>query len=1455
MPPLKSLLLSLVTATSLIATSSADVVINEFSATSSDRLLRWDDSDQPFVGSGHSWWSGEFDSSVWQTGSLPIGFGINPLSTNLTSELQNVTPSLYVRKSFNVSPSDASSSGILKIQIAANDGYIIWVNGIEYARSNMGAPNAMIYHDQVAYRAGSTSTTLASVTLGTASSILSSGDNVIAVQLNNSNIASSMRLDMSLIIDNPSGTDPTLFPAGTNIDYLVGTVEPGAGLYEPNSPNGPSDWIELHNNGPASVNISGWTLTDDITDLTKWAFSGGTSIGAGEYLVVLADAPLTPIAGATYLHTNFSLSSGGEYLGLFDDSQVAQTQFNPDFPNQYPFQSYGLASGSYMYLGVSTPGAANSTTTYSDKVDAPDFDNKGGFYDSAVTVTLTTETAGAIIRYTTNGTEPTLTNGLDYTASLTLAQISNKKGHVIRARAFLAGLIPSNTKTNTYLINQDARLKGKPSLIFSGDQQRSLYDPFGILAINGGSYSNSNWVPTAATDYNNVINRGQAYERPIHAEFYFGDGSVGFRTDCGIRAAASSYSRPRMVLNSLASSPWPANPEQKSSFNLYFRNEYGNPDVTLPLRGENATVNTFDRFRIRAGKNDIKNPFIIDELVRRISTDMGQGASNGIINTVYVNGELKGFYNMVERLRSSYFASLHGSEPGVTWDVLQFEGNDNIAEGDKVAWNEMIARMNAPVTDANWERVREYADVVNMADYFLLNVYMATWDWPHNNWVAARERSDKGRYRFYVWDAEGGMNNKGNRPVSQEMISAFIATGSGELRDAWRGLMRWNQYKLLFADRINKHMFNGGVIDDQDYANSHLKFRHDQLVGEFSDLLSVMNGESPIQSIASNWANNRRKYLFGPTREDFRNQGLWPTVTPPNFSIFGGNVSEGTDLTAINEIGQLVYTTDGSDPRMPDGTINPNAVVQEGSSLITDLIASGSPWKINKEVADLGTTWKETAYDDSDSVKWITGNSPIGFGGIGSPSIDWNTTGTLHFLQNLAVTAYYRGTFEIEDANAFYAMKIGLRIDDGVIVYINGNEVARENLTDPVTFTKNAVGTSDEVSFDEYDLNMADFTLVTGTNTIAVETHNSSIGSSDMVMDMWLKGERTNPANLPIVIDEAKTISARSYDNGTWSAITNADFTVETEPAVTSNLAIIEMLYNPAAASQSEINAGFTDGDQFEFVRLRNIGTMAIDLHNVRFTDGIVFDFSTSAIRALGAGKEVLIVSDLAAFRQRNGTGLDGKIAGQYSGKLKDGGEHLRLVDAADATLHDFTFDDIAPWPDFTLAKGYSIQIIDFSTDHGVGANWKLSSVLGGNPSGTQTFTQWAASSFTPAEQSNPLVSGPDADPDGDGLSNFAEFALGTPPKTSGAAPIAASTENIGGSDYVTLEFTKAAGTRTATFNLQTSPDLQTWISNGVHVSTTTNGDGSTTTIIFRDTQPIDPNTAQQHYIRLLITE
>ena len=78
-----------------------------------------------------------------------------------------------------------------------------------------------------------------------------------------------------------------------------------------------SDWIELHNPAAAAVDLSGWYLTDDAADLTKWAPPAGTSLAPHEYRVIFASDKDRRTEGSE-LHTSFRLSGDGEFLALVD---------------------------------------------------------------------------------------------------------------------------------------------------------------------------------------------------------------------------------------------------------------------------------------------------------------------------------------------------------------------------------------------------------------------------------------------------------------------------------------------------------------------------------------------------------------------------------------------------------------------------------------------------------------------------------------------------------------------------------------------------------------------------------------------------------------------------------------------------------------------------------------------------------------------------------------------------------------------------------------------------------------------------------------------------------------------------------------------------------------------------------------------------------------------------------
>ncbi len=202
------------------------------------------------------------------------------------------------------------------------------------------------------------------------------------------------------------------------------------------------DWIELYNGSGAAIDLTGWSLTDNAALPRKWMFPART-IPHGGFLVVFAsnkDAAKRPFYTATSeLHTNFQLTGAGEYLGVVDAAGAIVDEFTPKFPAQVADVAYGRA-GSVGALGYLTPtpnrinGSIASAPPGTITFSVP----SGTFAPAAPqSVELSVTPAGQTIRYTTNNTEPTLASGSTFTTGTPIPVTTTT---VIRARAFVDGI-------------------------------------------------------------------------------------------------------------------------------------------------------------------------------------------------------------------------------------------------------------------------------------------------------------------------------------------------------------------------------------------------------------------------------------------------------------------------------------------------------------------------------------------------------------------------------------------------------------------------------------------------------------------------------------------------------------------------------------------------------------------------------------------------------------------------------------------------------------------------------------------------------------------------------------------------------------------------------------------------------------------------------------------------------
>jgi len=303
------------------------------------------------------------------------------------------------------------------------------------------------------------------------------------------------------------------------------------------------------------------------------------------------------------------------------------------------------------------------------------------------------------------------------------------------------------------------------------------------------------------------------------------------------------------------------------------------------------------------------------------------------------------------------------------------------------------------------------------------------------------------------------------------------------------------------------------------------------------------------------------------------------------------------------------------------------------------------------------------------------------------------------------------------------------------------------------------------------------------------------------------------------------TVKARAYENGTstWSAMTEVEFVVDLAEPTAGNLVISELMYHPAAPSSSELAAGFTDQDDFEFVEIMNTSASdTVDLTELNFVDGITFGFGGSNVTELAPGERALVVSNLAAFSARY-PGGGHPIAGEYSGGFSNNSEAIALSvsGAVPAMVQSFTYDDEVPWPDCGDGLGNSLVLISpgSNPDHTDPANWTCSTHFGGELNGNPMiydYAKWADFNFSSAQLLDPGIVGMDEDPDGDGRENLLEFVFGTNPNLTNFefGGLQISTVQIAGVDYVSIEFSRNSFVSNVSYVVETSSDLaaSSWV-------------------------------------------
>ncbi|HXC50849.1 MAG TPA: lamin tail domain-containing protein [Candidatus Limnocylindrales bacterium] len=720
-----------------------------------------------------------------------------------------------------------------------------------------------------------------------------------------------------------------------------------------------SDWVEIFNNSASTANLGGMYLTDDESLPTKWQFPA-TTLGAGQYLIVWTSDKNRQVSGQP-LHTNFKLSSSGEYLGLIAaDGTTVIDEYVPSFPAMSTDRSYGLASDlvTERCFIIPTPGAANNETADCVTTAPVTFSPARGYYDAPIAVTISTATPGATINYTTDGSDPTPTHGTPYTAP-----ISVTTNAMIRAMAFGPGLDPTPSVTHTYIYLNDILTQTiadqPPEYLFAGadyDMDPDVVnDPRYASEIIGDLKA----IPALSivTDvdhlfgpqngiYNHRLGTGVEWERPTSVEMIRDDGAAGFQINCGIRIQGG-VSR----LSDMG----------KYSLRLLFKSIYGPSKLVYPFFPD-SPVDSFDTITLTATHGNSwpagfsRAEYIRDTWLKDTQLAMGQASAHTTYVQLFINGRYWGMYRPTERPSGPFLASYFG---GVEEDYDALNAG-KVIDGDRNSWDTLQDLAAGPVeTLAGYDAVRQYLDVDNFSDYMISNIYAANYDWPEKNWYAGRKREAGAGFRFFNWDGEDTFNSPNANRVS---LGAIDTPGA-----VYANLRKSPEFRLAFADRVHKHFFNGGALTPE-AAKVRWRKRRDQIyhaiVGEsarWGDHRRTIPYTRDIEWIAE---NQRLLLNYFPARtriqvDQFRSAGLYPSVDAPEFSKNGGQFFAGDQVTISGPAGAVIWvTTDGSDPRIPGGAVSPSASPYSGAITLSAAVtiraralSSGNVWSAISDTA------------------------------------------------------------------------------------------------------------------------------------------------------------------------------------------------------------------------------------------------------------------------------------------------------------------------------------------------------------------------------------------------------------------------------------------------------------------------------------------------------------------------
>ena len=535
----------------------------------------------------------------------------------------------------------------------------------------------------------------------------------------------------------------------------------------------PDSWVELYNSGTEAVNLKDYKLGAKEKPGKAWQLPNQT-LNAKSYVVVYCDKE------ESGLHTNFRLETGKDgNVYLFQGEEIVD-KIEKMSKMPAPNIAYGRktdGSDEWGYQATPTPGKANCGQTCTDILGEPVFSQKGCVFTSSKTIRLQIsmpeETPeGTVIRYTTDGKEPTATSTV-YQSPILIN--SNK---VIRAKLFCDGyLSPISTAQSYIFLGREMTI----SVISIVTDDRYMNDnAIGIIKNNPNKENKKDW------------------RRPINIEMFDAPGSESVINQLCETRVMGGQSREH-PLKSLA---------------VYANKRFGAKRFDYEFfPDQKPGLTDFKSIMLRNAGNDFGGLYMRDAIIQRVM------AENAGIDwqawrpaVIFLNGTYKGMLNIRERSNDDNIYTNYKDESGNGLEDIDMveisQENSQMVEELKAGtldnYNAFKAFYNqAGHTLDEYEQIMDCQEFINI---MIMNLYYCNLDFPGNNIVVWRPTAEGGRWRWIAKDTDFGLGLYG-RNANYNTIE-WIYNHNYDPNNNWANTSQATQlFRSLMADPDFKRKF------------------------------------------------------------------------------------------------------------------------------------------------------------------------------------------------------------------------------------------------------------------------------------------------------------------------------------------------------------------------------------------------------------------------------------------------------------------------------------------------------------------------------------------------------------------------------------------------------------------------------------------------------------------------